>query len=255
MLQHRSNATLAVMLTIVSLWVGGCDKSDPPSPVPAPQPERGMSTRWVPNPSVDLMSPEGTFIRAFVESRKAATLSTEHTGLKAIESDGFPGFAHALNGVEPPEQIGGIYPDFGRWGAGTWYYEIIELQTQPAGRAAVICEMMSMIADRVDGGDDYESRGSDGLGHAWRLTFTPDPTLPPGQQQSPAANQHGPAKRPAENVFGTWIATDYEYLGTEPAVCNRLAPGTPTDWPNPYYRKDPPPTLSPEPGWPAGSPA
>lgn len=256
MLRRRKFTTvLTLTIASMSLCAVGCDNSDPAPSIPPPATGEGMSTRWIPNPAVDLMSPEGTFIRAFVESREAALTSFDRTGLEAIESDGYPGFARAFNRLEPPEQIGGLYPDLGRWGAGTWYYEVVEMLPQGNGFAAVVCAFNSLVAERPNGGDVYRSGGGDDLGQASRLTFAPDPQLPPEEQKSPAAHQQGPARRPVENVFGTWVATDYDYLGAEPAECNRLAPGTPSDWPSPYYRKDPPPTLSPEPGWPTGSPA
>lgn len=255
-IRSRSGATLCAVIASVSLFAIGCNEEDAPTPsAPQRPPDLGMSSRWIPNPSVDLMSSEGTFIRAFVESRKAATQSAEHTGLKAFDVDGFPGFTRAFNNVEPPERVGGLYPDFGRWGAGTWYYEVVEMQPHGSGFTAVVCGLISMVADRPEGGADYRSGGSKAFGQGFRLAFSPDPRLPTEQQQSPAADQRGPADRPPDDVFGTWVALDFKPLGYEPTECVRLAPGTPTNWPSPYYRKDPPPTLSPEPGWPAGSPA
>ncbi|WP_050545689.1 hypothetical protein [Mycobacteroides abscessus] len=238
--------------SVAALLLTSCTHDKPKEPAPAWEDKNRTTTQWIPNPAVDLMSPEGTFIRASIESWRAAQ-SAPGRGLDAIRAGGYPGFDHALNNVWKPESVGGTVR-LQTIGVGTLYREIVELRRDGDKYTAGICTYPSQTAAQEPDGQ-YSSKGSDDLGYGWWLTFGPDPKLPAEQQHSPLPNQRGPAQRPVDNVFGTWVILDTNPSATDLPQCKKLAPGTPENWPKPYVRPDPPPTLPPDPGWPEGSSA
>ncbi|WP_407045677.1 hypothetical protein [Mycobacteroides abscessus] len=250
---QRSTCTTAA--AAVCLILAACTHETPTAP-PAWDDNDHTSIRWISNPAADLMSPEGTFIRAATESWHRAWIGQGH-GMDAIKSAGYPGFDYAFNAPGnrwDPEEVGG-HSRRTQLMVGTRYSEVVELKREGPNFKAAICDYTSQVAGQQQGGQ-YESAGSASLGSGVRLTFGPDPKLPAEQQRSPLAHQRGPAEHPADNVFGTWVMFDYVPLpATTLPQCNKLAPGTPNDWPNPYVRSDPPPTLPPDPGWPEGSKA
>lgn len=196
------------------------------------------------------MSPEGTFIRAAIESWRAAQTGQGH-GMDAIKAGGYPGFDHAFNNIWKPEEVGGTVR-FKQPIVGTVYEEIVALTRDGDRYKAGVCTYTSQSASQLENGK-YSGPGlKPSAGGDW-LTFGPDPKLAADQQHPPLAHQKGPAQRPTDNVFGTWVLFDYgpPTDGTLPQ-CNKFAPGTPTDLPNPREVSDPPPTLPPDPGWPEG---
>lgn len=235
-----------------------------PEPAPvAPESVIQYNVRWIPNPAVDLMSPEGTFTRALVESFQGARDSYKE-GPESLTDGGFPGFDHvyqAVYGKRRDNQPGKGWWDTATPGGGsqvgTQYYEIVDLRRDGEKRTAYVCTYGSLIASKGPHADSrYFSNGSQAVGTGQVYSFGPDPGLPATEQHVPAANQHGPARKPADNVFGTWVWLDLTGTPDNSELCQRkLAPGTPPDWPNPYTRSDPPPTLPPDPGWPLGSSA
>ncbi|AWG50392.1 hypothetical protein DDT48_13945 [Mycobacteroides abscessus] len=200
------------------------------------------------------MSPEGTFIRGAAESWDQAWMSRKQ-GIDAIKDRSYPGFVHAFNNsFKTP--IGGT--GVSRPIVGTKYYEVVTLQRVGDHFIADVCSYGSQVASETDDGK-YTSGGPNRyLTGGNSFVFGPDPTLRPEQQHSPSAHQQGPANRPTDNVFGTWVltesgvrkgmddATQHEFL----TRCNKPALGTLDNLPNPYIRVDPPPTLPPDPGWP-----
>jgi len=217
-----------------------------------------FTVQWVDNGVLDLMSPEATFLRAFVESEERAILTHGH-GMSAIEAGGFPGFARAFNNVIDPDRVGGAAAD-GRPHLGTVVYEVIDIRRDGDRYHVVYCDYESLTAVKL--GDQYSGLGSEPFASANQLTFGPDPALTPEQQRAPSKDQKGPAQVPVDNVFGTWVATPgSEYMDEATArewypKCRKWAPGTPADWPrDDKPRPTPPPTLPPSPGWPPGSSA
>lgn len=243
-------------IAIVTLSLVSCTPATPQEPA-KPQDLYQVSMRWIPNPSVDLMSPEGTFIRAAAESWDRAWTSRKQ-GIDAIRDRSYPGFEHAFNNsFKTP--IGGT--GVSRPIVGTNYYEVVNFQRDGDQFIADVCSYGSQVASETDDGK-YTSGGPNRYltdGHSF--VFGPDPTVRPEQQHAPPARQNGPENRPADNVFGTWILTKSGVRGLNTTdmraflgKCNKPAPGTPENLPNPYLRNDPPATLPPDPGWPdAGS--
>ncbi|SKY22390.1 Uncharacterised protein [Mycobacteroides abscessus subsp. bolletii] len=238
-------------IAIVTLGLVSCTPATPPEPA-KPQDLYQVSMRWIPNPSVDLMSPEGTFIRAAAESWDRAWTSRKQ-GIDAIRDRSYPGFEHAFNNSFKT-LIGGT--GVSRPIVGTKYYEVVNFQRDGDKFIADVCSYSSQVADKTDDGK-YFSSGSKVYYNGNSFVFEPDPTLRPEQQHAPAARQKGPANRPTDNVFGTWVLTHSGVRGLDDAgmhaflgKCDKLAPGTPDNLPDPYIRADPPATLPPDPGWP-----
>lgn len=246
----RTVALVAASLS--ALLLASCRHEQPPQLAPVWEDKDHSTIRWIPNSVADLMSPEGTFIRASIESWRAAQ-TARGEGVEAIRSGGYPGFEHAFNNAWKPEEVGGTVR-LRDTGVGTLYYEIVELRHEDDHYTAGVCTYPSQTASQQADGQ-FISNGSADLGYGWRLTFGPDRKLSGETQHPPLSNQKGAAKRPVDNVFGTWVILQSDPSATDLPQCNKLAPGTPTNWPKPYVRADSPPTLPPAPGWPEGSKA
>ncbi len=240
-------------LVAAALILAGCTPDKTQEPPRHESPDR-TNVRWIPNPSVDLMSPEGTFIRAAAESWMQVWTSRKF-GSEAIKEYTYPGFEHAFNNSRN-SAVGGV--NITHLMVGTQYFEVVNFQREGDHFIADVCEYGSQIATQTEDGK-YTSGGPQKYSSSGNsFVFGPDRSLAPEQQHPPLAHQKGPANRPSDNVFGTWVltesgvrkgmddATQHQFL----TGCNKPAPGTPDNLPNPYVRNDPPPTLPPDPGWP-----
>lgn len=257
MVTTRTASITAICLAI--LLVAACTRSTPHQPPPTstagPVANDDYSFRWIPNPAIDLMSPEGTFIRAAAESWDRLD-SAHSTGLDAVKERGYPGFSHAYNDSFPAiRDVGGSSGDYPR--VGTEYFEVVDLRREGDRYTADVCIYLSQTAVKQNG--RYVSGGSvpANSGTARTYTFGPDPKIGAVQQHSPMANLKGPARQPTDNVFGTWVLFPLadrtrDTINNLARRCQKLAPGTPPNWPDPHYWPEPPPVLSPDPGWPAG---
>lgn len=242
-------ASLALACTAAIL--AACNPTPPPTPStttstssrPSASDLNQTTMRWIDNRAIDLMSPEGTFLRAAAESFRV-TESGLQPGYASLDG-GYPGFRHAFNGSFPAKNmaVGGEI-----W-VGTRFFEVQDVRRDGDRYTVHYCDYGSLVASKdLDG--QYSSAGSDPSWGAWAMTFGPDPKLANDQQVSPKSDQRGPAHKPTDNVFGTWVMFKQDIAGVQYPQCNKLAPDTPTNWPNPYIRADPPPTLPPDPGWP-----
>lgn len=240
---------------VATLLLTSCNQEPTERPSPDPQPQVGnrTSSRWIENPSVDLMSSEGTFIRAVVESLHAADVSLARKR-DALAEGGFPGFARAFNNPGLADEYFSINNQGWSY-AGTSYYEVVEYSRTGDIRKAGVCNYKSMTAAKRPGSNEYETSATPSTGFGSIFTFSPDPRLTPDQQISPPPHQRGPADRPSEDVFGTWIVIDMTSLVGGRLPCAKPAPGTPSDRPDPYIWPEPPPALSPQPGWPESATA
>ncbi|WP_078321310.1 hypothetical protein [Mycobacteroides chelonae] len=240
-------------LAAAVLLLAGCSPDRTQAPPKPENPDR-TNVRWILNPAIDLMSPEGTFIRAAAESWKQVWTSRKF-GPEAIKEYTYPGFEHAFNNSFGTT-VGGV--NVTHLIVGTRYFEVINFQREGDHFIADVCEYGSQVASETGDGK-YTSGGPKKYSASGNsFVFGPDPSLSPEQQHAPPARQRGPANRPTDNVFGTWVLTEsgvrqsmdkaamHEFL----TRCDRPAPGTPGNLPNPYLRPEPPPTLPPDPGWP-----
>ncbi len=237
-------ARTVVALT-AALVLTSCTHEPPKQPASTPENKDHSTTRWIPNRAVDLMSPEGTFIRAATESFSAAQTTTGDP-TTALHAGGYPGYEHAFNNSWKPAEVFGANPSRNVI-VGTSYREVVSLAKDGDHFKAGICSYDSQLADQLPNG---HYRTTQMLGSGRWLTFGPDPKLSPQEQYSPMTNQKGPASRPTDNVFGTWIVFKDTVLTADTLPqCNSPAPGTSKDF-RPGEHSDPPPTLPPDPGWP-----
>lgn len=248
----RVAGALVALLTFTA--VAGCHT--PEEPAPAPREDKQQYTfRWISSPSLDLLSPEGTFVRAISESYWSTRLSYKN-GRAALVDKGYPGIEQAENHVFGKGDLGDFGGDPGQpVVVGTEYYEVVDFRRDSDRYTATVCNYSGQTAQKEHDGS-YVSRGSTPTGVTKVYVFGPNPSLAQAEQQAPPAQQRGPARRPTDNVFGTWLLFEEPRPSNDQVrVCNKLAPGTPPDWPDPYKRSDPPLTLPPDPGWPEGSSA
>lgn len=249
---------VALVGCVLTLGIAGCSASGiSPSSMPTatlnqPSPDSILqyTNRWIENPSIDLMSPEGTFVRAAMESLDRVGVGAV-SGEEAIADAGYPGFLHAFNAVRDPEEwVGNRGPINDQ--VGTRYWEVVELRREGDFFRTGVCSYGSAIAVKTQ--DGYRSSGSKPIGSATWITFGQDPALAPDKQAVPPSSQRGPERAPVLDVFGSWVLTDLNVLDAAkdlPQCMSTLAPGTPSDAPKDYVvQAEPPPTLPPSPGWP-----
>ncbi|MEC4840564.1 hypothetical protein R2360_13855 [Mycobacteroides chelonae] len=242
----------------MALTLAGCTPSKPQEPIKKEDLYR-VTNRWIPNDSVDLMSPEGTFLRAAAESWNLI-FTTWKNGVQAIRERGYPGLEGAFNNNYNDFSFGGVA--ITKLVVGTQYYEVVNFQRVGNQFVADVCHYSSQIGSQTDDGNFTSGGRIDQSSGANSFVFGPNPNLTPEQQRAPLSHQRGPANRPTDNVFGTWVLTEIGVRkGMDDAAfrsliarCRRPAPGTLGNPPNPHIGTEPPPMLPPDPGWPdAGS--
>lgn len=232
---------VGAVLTVVVFLLVGCN-GGPTGSQAEPRNSHQSTFVWVGSPAVDLMSSEGTFIRAVVESWVLA-FSQPGRGIEAVRAAGYPGFEHAFNNIWDPKDWAGN-GNVGTPEVGTDYFQVIEMSLAHGIYSAIICNYSSMKATEIGGG--FKSPGVN-VGQVMSLSFGPDDAVPSDTQRRPPTDQKGPAERPHNDVFGTWITTQFGGLSSGEPRCQRPAPGTPA---GSTPRPDAPPRLAPDPGWP-----
>lgn len=213
--------TMTAMMILSAAAVAGCthrpsintDRPDTTSTVGGYQVPANIhfSEHWVQTPTVDLMSPDGTFIRAFIEAEDVRIFNL------AKKKGSYPGFTTA---DRTTNHAGGEFKDV--YGYTTnWVLTFTESADNTV--TALVCSYGSINPDN----NDFPTLSPLTLRYA--RTGAPPP-----------ANQHGQARAPSVPVFGDWYAT---FLGYE-------APGQPDITPcknsQPPIDKSP---VS-RPGWP-----
>ncbi|MHA7651176.1 hypothetical protein ACX9NE_20385 [Mycobacterium sp. ML4] len=150
------------------------------------------SNHWIGTPAVDLMSADGTFIRAFAEG-----IDVRLFNINAGEGS-YPGFVHANQTHRS---------NFGSKRDATGYVSrwVLSFAVQPDD--SVVADVCNSGSITLDGSD------------------APDVALAELRYvrvgKAPPVNQQGPAPAPAVSVFGDWYATFYLYPGDryDPSPC------------------------------------
>lgn len=200
-----------------------------------------VTFQWIPTPDFDLFSPEGTFIRAFVESHE---LARDGEGMEW----GYPGFREAapsdlgiqLNLDSPSVPF-----------SGTFVYRLLKREDTTDESLVTLCRYGFRTYNNMWG--DHPDRLTL---EAWaprpiELTVSKRGTPPP-------AGQRGQQSAPESNVFGQWKAAAWDFVPRSPegiatpeyGECNTNREGLP---PLPTQRSiqdDPVEPLPPSPGWP-----
>ncbi|MGB3772159.1 MAG: hypothetical protein WBA00_13530 [Rhodococcus sp. (in: high G+C Gram-positive bacteria)] len=188
-------------------------QADPSTSSPEPEPAYlRISNRWI-SAYDQLMTADGTFVRAYSESDQAIISGGGRRGV-------YPGFADADRGVHGIDEYWES-----RNGYNTAFFGLGRISELEDGiiRATVCAWSGNGGKSGVFYFLDYRREGI-----------------------SPPATQSGLATRPSTNVFGEWYVVDTSNASGDPeaeADCLPLRPVDPVD--------EGQPPLSPFPGWPA----
>lgn len=246
--------SLVVVLAVV---VAGCgvpqnsatdsdvtSTSEPPVVADIP-PNLDISFRWVPANVLDLMSPEGTFVRAYTESFELA-----FQGQSA--EWGYPGFVDA-SPKDIDAQVKAVVSNSStRKVVNTVFYRPLRRVDSGATSRLILCRSESLSIEQRFPSRDSEWRR---IGKPWGYPVTIEFTR--SANGNPPEKQQGASRAPSKSVFGNWHVTFYDRLGVGPenradiVACDALPPNP--DLPAVGVEKgtQPWPTLTPSPGWPA----
>jgi hypothetical protein len=193
---HRGAKIVACCVLAYVPMISGCwsakspsapavSSSTAPAPVGYQVPRNVLfSEHWITTPAVDLMSPEGTYLRAYIEADHVASNNVGRA------EGSYPGFAKAAR--DPHHWMGTELPAKGFFT--NWVHE---LTLAPDGSAtAAVCSAGQVT---VSGSfpDNYSIFKD-------TLTFQRVGVSPP-------ANQKGAARAPLVSVFGDWYTSKSEW--------------------------------------------
>lgn len=173
-------------ISAVAVVASGCTLSAPIAGEPvAAQPTEYQAPssaqyvdRWLPTPAVDLMSADGTFIRAFVEASTVAFFNRDK------DAGSYPGYVRANRTLAASSDQNTTFHT--RW--------IVSIQSLPNNWViATLCTYGSMT-----------TTGPHPRGFRTKMKYHRVGTTPPTQQQ-------GTAAVPRFSVFGDWYATYFSY--------------------------------------------
>lgn len=254
-----------VLLTAVSVVVTGgmalgcgaqsdrADASGSQETAAAGAAETGrFSAVWHDGPHLDVMSPLGTFVRAYVEDAGWAfsTWDAENLSRSVIEASAFD-----IKGQLESEAPSGRRPQY----QGAADYQVAEASGPPERTEITVCR-----TDHQLGSEDMES----GEGIVTRAEGEP-PSVRPFllvvslMGEPPLAGMTGTENVPPPEAFGDWRALRYDHTplhaeGEEAQrKCNALS-GLPAGYPDSPPELTTVPSMSevaPSPGWPVGSAA
>lgn len=224
---HLRRGGLVVVGGIAAVVVAGCSWMSSPAPEDvesspvAVAPPVGyrvpsnvrFSEHWVSTPAVDLMSPEGTYIRAYIEGDHIADFN------RGKAEGSYPGFAKAA------EDRGG-YPFTGTGLISTGFHTnwVHEFDSVPDGSAtAVVC-----YAANVTLNGTFPKNYT-----IFKRTFVFQRV-----GVAPPKNQRGPGRAPLVSVFGDWYTTSFKthpFMDPEcvaDAIPVDKSPGATPGWPD-----------------------
>jgi hypothetical protein len=237
---------LAVMATALSAACTPSPSDPAPDPVPAhapadPRARSQFSIVWTDAAGLDLLSAEGTYLRASVESLRLAA----GNGLREAA---YPGFWQTLTGAAK-SYAEGFYelgPDDTLHGVAR--FEVIGFSSRDQRFDVGVCIFERQLGIEENGSFVFARQG----GHHWELSIERAGDVRPPDQES------GVERAPRTPVFGTWRTDRWTRPadgGTDPCQ-HRPTPGVqPGAWPalmpgsRPYVAPAPP--EAPDfPGWP-----
>lgn len=219
----------AVIAGAVLVGCGSSATPDSASSAPSSVPVRPViddwTVVWTPTEALDLMSSEGTYLRAVAES-------VERAGVSGDISRAFPGFVDVPSGHFRGEYDEWFEVRAARATTGTrrfWVQDVV--RRTPMTVSAVICQ---------------DTSGTAGFGNGtWTTGRIPSGRrieVSKDENNLPPARQSGPAATPEVDVFGSWRTTRVTNLVGE-SPCGPVLDET--------TRTTPPPKLPASPGWPS----
>ncbi|WP_461416863.1 hypothetical protein [Gordonia sp. GN26] len=212
----RSSARLSAVLAFLLVVVCGCgdgsgDAAQASVSEPPPQPPGlDVTYQWVGNPVFDPLSPEGTFVRAYVESfilaQEGKSTSWAYPGFVNASP---PGVEDQVRQIPSQSEAGGL--------VGTSTFSLLSREDTGPQTRLVLCEFgYQSTRDRSHGGWFTTPIQS------WTTVISFDRS-----GAAPPSGQKGSARRPDRNVFGEWRVEEFEHLAigdryrSEMEGCNR----------------------------------
>jgi hypothetical protein len=196
---------------------------------------------WSDPAGLDLMSSEGTYVRASIESLDVSAVN-------GIADSAAPGFWDSLTDSAKAEaegffDMGPAQPEYG-----IKRYEILEIVDDGRSTKVTVCSYNQQVGHQGSEKGTYEFGGTGP--HSTVITFKTTAAAPP-------ANQSGPETFALRPVFGSWQTTAWEtgyFPGGDPCAGRPLPGGGPGSWPQtrgagPYTTTALPREPS-YPGWP-----
>lgn len=181
---------------------------------------------WTRTGAVDLMSSEGTYLRAVAES-------VERAGASGDIGRAFPGFVDVPSGHFRSEYGEWFEVRAARQSTGTRRFWVESLvRPSPRTMSAIICQDFSGTSGLDNG--RWTSRGSV---PGRRIEVRKDGV------DVPPVRQAGSSSTPEVDVFGSWLTTRVTNLGGDESPCGPDGRET--------SRDTPPPKLPAWPGWPS----
>ncbi|MCH5643627.1 hypothetical protein [Gordonia sp. ABSL49_1] len=192
--------------------------------------------RWIAGPALDMSSPEGTFVRAYVESFELANAG-------GSVQWGYRGFVQAS--PSNIDQMILAYPSgvsAGRHAVGTAFFTSLRRIDGVDRTRIVLCRYGYRS---VRDGDAWVSKVDDP--HPVEIDFRREGATPPT-----AAS--GRLRTPETAVFGGWYTTRYDFAAVYPTptadqhACAATVPDASLNR-GPARGDQPWPTMAPSPGW------
>lgn len=208
------------------------------------------SAVWHNGPHLDLMSPLGSFVRAYVEDAAWAFGSWDADELSrpVVEASAFD-VEEALEEVALSDPT----PEF----QGAQDFHVAEVSGPPERTRVTVCRTTPRLGSRDLGSND---------GFVTRAEGEPPSVIPSvlvvsQEGQAPPAGMTGERNVPPAEAFGEWRVLRFVYLlldeewAVAQSQCNALL-GLPPEYPDSPAEETRVPSLpevSPSPGWPVGA--
>lgn len=150
---------------------------------------------WSDPAGLDLMSPEGTYVRASIESLDVSAVNGNANAAA-------PGFWDTLTGTAKAEaehffRMGPAQPEYG-----IKRYEVLRKVDDRDSTTVTVCSYNQQVGHQAAAGDTYEFGGTG--------PFSSVITFEKNGGTSPPAHQSGAETFAATPVFGSWRTTSWE---------------------------------------------
>ncbi|MGV9712780.1 hypothetical protein ACWDTI_19210 [Gordonia sp. NPDC003424] len=244
---RRIAALAAAALTVL---VGGACGRTEPTPVATSSPASAdripaafdVTFRWVKGDTFDVTGPDGTFVRAFVESFELANAAgSVNWGYRGFVDAAPSNIAQMIGVYPPPESTANP-------GVGTAFFTGLRRVDDGPMTRIVLCRY------------GYRSiRNSTGTWDS--VTDAPRPVEIDFRRgtRTPTTDGHGTSRTPTGDVFGDWYVTRYDFSAVYPTPTDderACASSVPAEVPDrePVRSKSPWPAMTPSPGWSTSAP-
>lgn len=254
--RRRALLLLAVIISLLSTACGSEETAPPVRQSPTSYSEQppgfDITFQWIPSATLDPMSAEGTFVRAYIESHE---LARDGGGTAWA----YPGFIGAsLPDISWLVQHQSSDIDF----TGTLFYRALRREMNGDVVTLTLCRYGygSSTGDWSFGTGPQETGTT--ARPPWGVrSFNPRPLIVAFETSGPPppTGQRGSHRAPGSDVFGDWQVTTFDFVPRDPikgvtpdyARCETDLTGIP---PLPTfeetYQEHPNAPLPPSPGWP-----